>query len=800
MKVGKMFRNHYQGGRFVEIFSAQGKNPGAKWKIFGNPSAISKEYDKELKGFVFVLEGNSLINKMKLPRETKQTLGLVQQYLTLQIFVPLGKDFATELLITDFDNIKRRLYLSTVHKELSVTPLHAKIPLFMIKRKIWCNMCIDLVTFTYEIFRGALFQSLDGITISANCKLRKVFTLKFKPPVTAEEDGTSIVTPGPYEVSDDIPPTCQLNSDVPQVTQLLDLNEIHKPKTKCREKAVQETGILANRGQGNTCNGKTQDVSHIAFGSKILGPPPSSNKRTNAKVPGKVTKTLGSKTSCQLQNSGTPTETIPENERLESPLWPCNDTLDQGGKRGTLQTPANEYQNDPEIQTLTTPVSGEADFQLMSPQVPSPDKDSHIRLSPKNAAKATWEITNDTWVFPERFTESIQLDSKEHFEATASSACCDLPSAQNASVEPPNRETADHQRSKKEVFTFSSKPRSAPYGTSPNISPESSISPLELEPDSNGEQEQTKTEDSFEGADSSEEDDNSELIQSAENIENSQSRQGTPDSAVFKEIPLNKMSQGNEYWKNKEHSKYNFEEAVLSKPQSSTMTKTESISFQRSLKPILSLSPIQSKSKSFRVIRNVSEETERYEGVSDQFERSVSKTSLKKVSNGNSCLTAQTFEYDRKKYQSNRLSSSELQMLASTKRQQNEELWDAGISQGLGATLIDCCNVTLSMSSDDDTATWNSGFSPPVSQQHHYQKEMSPLSHSSPRDSLNVFSPPVIPGSQQLEENTKSSTKQRPPGEDHPSAEEDEQVLTLLYDPFLNCYFDPNSGKCYELA
>lgn len=38
--------------------------------------------------------------------------------------------------ITDFDNIKRRLYLSTVHKELSVTPLHAKIPLSMIKRKI----------------------------------------------------------------------------------------------------------------------------------------------------------------------------------------------------------------------------------------------------------------------------------------------------------------------------------------------------------------------------------------------------------------------------------------------------------------------------------------------------------------------------------------------------------------------------------------------------------------------------------------------------------------------------------------
>lgn len=40
------------------------------------------------------------------------------------------------LRITDLGHIKRRLYLSTVHKELSSTPLHAKIPLFMIKRKI----------------------------------------------------------------------------------------------------------------------------------------------------------------------------------------------------------------------------------------------------------------------------------------------------------------------------------------------------------------------------------------------------------------------------------------------------------------------------------------------------------------------------------------------------------------------------------------------------------------------------------------------------------------------------------------
>ncbi|KFW68690.1 Uncharacterized protein C3orf67, partial [Pygoscelis adeliae] len=675
------------GGPFVEIFSAQGKNPGAKWKIFGNPSAIWKEYDKEVKGFVFVLKGSSQINKMQLPKETRQTLGLIQQFLTLQIFVPLGQDFSTELLITDLGNIKRRLYLSTVHKELSVTPLHAKIPLFTIKRKIWCNMCIDLVAFTSEIFRGAVFQSLDGISISANCKLRKIFTLKSKPQDTAEEDDMCVVPFMPYEPTDVIPRTCQLNTDVPQVTQLLNLTKIHKPEIKCRRYpvTVQETGSLVNRGQGNIRSSKTQDVSHIAFGSKILGPPPSSNRRVSTRVSEEVTKTWGSKSnrSCRLQSSGKGTESVQVIERLELSFSPCNDSLDQGGKRNTHQTTEDVSQND---------------FQLASLQGPSADKNSHRRLSPKNAAKNTWEIASgvfcfvfkvqwwifffsysqkdsssyvffpfhtylpkDEWVFPESCTESIQLDRSEQFVATEDSACHNLTSPQNASVEHHSNETGDHQVNNKEIFTFSSRPQSAPHGKSPNMSPECCLFPLDLKQDSNRVHGKTKIEDNFQGTDSSEE------------------------------------------------------------------------------------------------------------------------------------------EYDWKNYHSNRLSSSELQMLASMKRQQNEELRDTGISHELSASQIDHCNVSISISSDD-TATWNSCFPPPISQEHHYQKEMSPLSHSNPRDWLNVFSPPIVPGSQQLEEHTKSSTNQSIPGDDDLNAEEDEEFLTLLYDPCLNCYFDPNSGKYYELA
>ncbi|XP_053786154.1 protein CFAP20DC isoform X7 [Desmodus rotundus] len=300
-----MFKNEYQGGAFVEIFSAQGKNPGAKWKILGSPSVIWKEFDKEVKSFVFVLEGSSQTNKIQLPKENKQILGLIQRFLVLQIYVPLGQDFSTELLITDLGNIKRRLYLSTVHKELSSTPLHAKIPLFMIKRKIWCNLCIDLVAFTSEIFKGAVFQSLDGIVVSANCKLRKIFTLKSKPQDTADKDagyGASFPT---VEPTDNIPRSCQLTTDVPQVTQLLNMTKLRQTVKKFGGHPLSsaESDQFINRGTGVVRNSKNQDVCHIAFGSKVLGPPPLSGRRNNMRTSTETIRSVGSKNNRPCQRS-----------------------------------------------------------------------------------------------------------------------------------------------------------------------------------------------------------------------------------------------------------------------------------------------------------------------------------------------------------------------------------------------------------------------------------------------------------------------------------------------------------------
>ncbi|XP_020924778.1 uncharacterized protein C3orf67 homolog isoform X14 [Sus scrofa] len=684
-----MFKNEYQGGAFVEIFSAQGKNPGAKWKIVGSPSVIWKEYDKEVKSFVFVLEGSSQTNKIQLPKENKQILGLIQRFLVLQIYIPLGQDFSTELLITDLRNIKRRLYLSTVHKEVSSTPLHAKIPLFMIKRKIWCNLCIDLVAFTSEIFKGAVFQSLDGIIVSATCKLRKIFTLKSKPQDTTDKAGYDV----PFttdEPTDIIPRSCQLTTDVPQVTQLLNMTKLRQTEIKFGGHLLNsaESDQFISRGTRRTRNSKNQDVCHIAFGSKVLGPPPLSGRRTNMRISSETVRSIGSRNnqSCQqstvekcVNNTEMSTLLLSESEEqgdkenirqikqavpihanlhIIHPHPPQEPSADKNNNRRRLrlkstsrertETPSGTNRNEPKATTVLPAVHQQRAETLntSSPDPQSPD-----------------QAVSDEWIFPENDDHIPHLVSSTQSLLLDEDSCHSSHLWLEASKESEHDQQAEEtQIFPKDIFTFSSRPRSAPHGKTQNMSPEGCPFILDLKKDTSVTMGDTQLEDDFYGGDSSEE------------------------------------------------------------------------------------------------------------------------------------------EYDWRNYQPNPMSESELQMLASLRRQQNEELEDTGASHGLSASQVDNCNVSISTSSDD-TTTWNSCLPPPVNQGRHYQKEMNPPSPSNPRDWLNMLSPPIVPPSHQpAEQHQDSSGSLSAQGEEDLSVEEDEEVLTLLYDPCLNCYFDPQTGKYYELV
>ncbi|XP_043835796.1 protein CFAP20DC isoform X3 [Dromiciops gliroides] len=688
-----MFKNEYQGGAFVEIFSAQGKNPGAKWKIFGSPSVIWKEFDKEVKSFVFVLEGSSQTNKIQLPKENKQILGLIQRFLVLQIYVPLGQDFSTELLITDLGNIKRRLYLSTVHKELSATPLHAKIPLFMIKRKIWCNLCIDLVAFTSDIFKGAVFQSLDGIIVSANCKLRKIFTLKSKPRDTADRDDIYGAPFTADEPTDIIPRSCQLTTDVPQVTQLLNMTKLRQTEMKFGGQPLTSTepDQFINRGSGSARNSKNQDVCHIAFGSKVLGPPPPSGRRHSIRTSGETIKSRSSRTCQQPTTEKCPNRSEmsslqlyeseeqgdKENIHLEKQITPINADLhvmhphppqepsaDKNNSRRRLRLKSTSKDR---TETLSGSSSGNSRNEDTTPAKLTTV--SHQRMNSAVTLKVTshqqlspHQTVSDEWVFPENYRDHFHLDSSEQSITLEDDSCNNSHQLPEKSKETEKSNQGEESQSvPNEIFTFSSRPRSLPHGRCQTVFAEGSSLLLDLKGNGVGKRRGAQPEDDFCGGDSSEE------------------------------------------------------------------------------------------------------------------------------------------EYDWTNYQPSQMSESELQMLASMRRQQIEELEDVGASHGLSASQVDNCNVSIS-SSSDDTTTWNSCLPPPVNQGHHYQKEMDPPSPSNPRDWLNVFSPPIVPPSQQPTELLDSSGSLSVQGEDDLSAEEDEEVLTLLYDPCLNCYFDPQTGKYYELA
>ncbi|XP_058932198.1 protein CFAP20DC isoform X3 [Kogia breviceps] len=763
-----MFKNEYQGGAFVEIFSAQGKNPGAKWKILGSPSVIWKEFDKEVKSFVFVLEGSSQTNKIQLPKENKQILGLIQRFLVLQIYIPLGQDFSTELLITDLMNIKRRLYLSTVHKELSSTPLHAKIPLFMIKRKIWCNLCIDLVAFTSEIFKGAVFQSLDGIIVSANCKLRKIFTLKCRPQDTADKDD---------EPTDIIPRSCQLTTDVPQVTQLLNMTKLRQTEIKFGGHPLSsaESDQFINRGTGSMRSGKNQDVCHIAFGSKVVGPPPLSGRRNNMRIFSETVRSVGSKNNQLCQ---------------QSTVEKCVNRAEMS----TLLLPESEAQGDKEnIGHIKQTVPIHANLHIMHPhppQEPSADKNNNRRrLQLKRTIRERTETPSDEWIFPEND------DHIPHLASSTQSLLLDENSCNTSHLwletskkNEHDQQTEETQIVPKNIFTFSSRPRSAPHGKTQNMSPEGCPFILDLKEDTSVTRRDTQLEDDFYGGDRTEEGNHSVQCSTGPTTSPPRLTQLTLENVLGKTAK----------WTSKGYLKNAYTEAGASENQNSLAKQIDKKDFETSLVPTPCLSPPGRRSESSPKIPGPVIKAK--DLPAHQVSSSIYNISIQEISAEKLKPIPEVSEYDWRNYQPSQMSESELQMLASLRRQQNEELEDTGAPHGLSASQVDNCNVSISTSSDD-TTTWNSCLPPPVNQGRHYQKEMNPPSPSNPRDWLNMLSPPIVPPSQQpAEQHQDSSGSLSAQGGEGLSVEEDEEVLTLLYDPCLSCYFDPQTGKYYELV
>ena len=125
---------------------------------------------------------------MTLPKDEKQSLWLIQRYLIIQLFVPLGHSFSLEFGVSDTGSNKRRILLSSNHRDVIVTHLHARFPLNILRLGVWLNLCLDLNSLVGETFKGQSFKALENLTISASCRLRKIFTMKCQPIDTTDDE------------------------------------------------------------------------------------------------------------------------------------------------------------------------------------------------------------------------------------------------------------------------------------------------------------------------------------------------------------------------------------------------------------------------------------------------------------------------------------------------------------------------------------------------------------------------------------------------------------------------------------
>ncbi|XP_061905025.1 uncharacterized protein C3orf67 homolog isoform X4 [Entelurus aequoreus] len=744
-----MFKHNYQGGAVVEVFSGQGKDPVARWKLFGGQSSIQKEYDKEVKGFVYCLDGSCKSVKMQMPGNGKMTLGLLQRFLAIQVKIPPDKDFSMELVVTDVGHLKRRLYLSTVHKDLSATLWHAKIPLSGVKRNIWTTLFVDLGSFTRELFKAAGFLSLDGITLFASCSVRRIFTVKAEPSGLSSEgiDQQSAARSASSQrtkpqAASHVAPGCRATAAATHsgrkggsATNGLEKGEPYGRKT----------GFNLMHQQSTT------DVGDSDGTSSSMQSHPSRSKVGNKQTP--------EKRKLRFLSVGP--------ERLETPLGPAHvDPCRRNETREKCSPPSSrlESRHKPLTQEGTREVVDEGEAHLC--WEPS---DMRGLNSPKSSTISPPPTPAESPLSPTRLASSPDPQVRSYWES--------------------NDEEPELQLAlQKEVFTFSTPPNSPKRGQGQ--------SEQKMETGSDGVQSpserrcEAQPQDDFIGSDEE---------KSSISLFHPTSMTGSiPD--ISEPLPFTNLDSQPESQNSDQASAEELCSAVTDMHLDS--------------RPCVPAEDEWNDSKQCHSSGVLRQDLRCGSGGPKEVNQAVDRNNTLSLS----CLQEVSLEDPFKeedetiqpgdcgdwhlkptsRLQLHEGDDDELQMLASLKRQQEE---DESRASGLSASLIQQCNVSMSLSSEDNS-TWTH-VTLPTNQGHHYQKEMNPVQCSNPREWMDVLSPPIMPPCLQRRSNEAGRRHQdliKGREESENEEEMEDEYLNLLYDPCLNCYFDPETGKYYELA
>ncbi|XP_078677312.1 protein CFAP20DC-like isoform X2 [Branchiostoma floridae x Branchiostoma belcheri] len=874
-----MFKNEYQGGPFFEIFSAQGKDPVSKWKLTGGTSSIQKVFDKDVKSYVYTLEGGSTTTKMQIPKDAKQSLFLVQRYLVFQIYIPLGQDFSIELGITDLANNKRRILLSTCQREIAATPLHAKIPLTILRKKVWLHLVLDLLSLVGENFRGQTYRALESLTLSANCRIRKVFTMKAQPPDTTDDDELYSCDPVNDVEIDTIPRALQLSREVQQCTQVLTMTKIRQAEWKIRGDSSRPTSSTETSDRLNASRRVSDDrPTHIAFGSRVAIPSTAQSRKGSAgpregsgSASSRSNRSSHSRTKVEDppptsgpsgRDTGPRVDKLVIHHRREwsdpgSAVEDLNTSVNKSSLKGSNTWGAEEMREEREER------NGQKEKPEMLRPHPPPRENSSDNLKRRqirirNTSGGQYTRSHSTRDPPPMETDDVQPPKEDPDESQPHADVHEEEMRESvgdvdgdADSERDDHEDEQYSPDEKDkMFTFSSRPHFASWKAGSD-----SLDPSENKAQHDGINFQRKMAlangDVFDQL-------RSRIIQIRERHELRRSQWKASDrsarlahpeddfyaSSSSEEEPVLDMHQkilrspsprtGHTPVQSP-HSSHSSQQLRQQQQTRSTLTsqdheENDTPSSGNTLSPNGFLpTPLPSVEVSPTFSKTVSQRVGSRSRNSSQSRLSVKVSKLKELTKEDvETRLSTTQEYDWRNYQSPNASlgeSFEAAMLASLKRQQEEEMYEDSHTSGTGShdtsfERLNYDNAGLSSSDDDASiSTWRAPV--PAMLANHYQDEMrlpssrkDPLMQSNPRDWTMVFSPPIVLPSEHkpLEHKDLSPRKQSGTNQDISpgsgpsslvSAESDQQLeeeLDLLYDPCLNCYFDPKSCKYYELA
>lgn len=183
-----MYRNSYQAGKSLEILTTQTLD---KWKCTGT---VKQAYDKSALGYVVNVDTHTN-GVMQVPKSDKSTLGIVMPFVVLQVYLPSSKQFQCEFRISDNTSTKRRVIFTPGTKTIVKNQLHARIPSAIFRREVWLNLSLNVKEFFEHCFPDSEFKCIDSISLSGQCKIRKVFCMNSPIVDTSQLDDESGLIP-----------------------------------------------------------------------------------------------------------------------------------------------------------------------------------------------------------------------------------------------------------------------------------------------------------------------------------------------------------------------------------------------------------------------------------------------------------------------------------------------------------------------------------------------------------------------------------------------------------------------------